>query len=44
MDILLIIVLVFMVTFTMFGVINILIQINNLPDDETINENNQEVK
>ena len=33
-----------MVTFTMFGVINILIQINNLPDDETINENNQEVK
>ena len=44
MDILLIIILVFMVTFTMFGVINILIQINNLPDDETINENNQEVK
>ena len=44
MDILLIIVLVFMVTFTMFGVINMLIQINNLPDDETINENNQEVK
>ena len=44
MDILLIIVLVFMVTFTMFGVINILIQINNLPDNETINENNQEVK
>jgi hypothetical protein len=38
MDILLIIILVFMVTFTMFGVINILIQINNLPDDETINE------
>jgi hypothetical protein len=38
MELLVSIVLVFMVTFTIFGVVNMLKQINNLPDDREIDK------
>ncbi len=36
MEILIIIVIVFMVTFSIFGVVNMLKQINNLPDEQEV--------
>ena len=38
MEILIIIVIVFMVTFAIFGVVNMLKQINNLPDEKQIDK------